>query len=205
MHRQTGWDLTTKRISHTAKPSSTATYIHLYSGASSITCVISSLDICSSELFSSHGLFTDDGVQVNLQKMTDAYPTHFDSARVLIAEYVAEFSQTGMLAFSELDMERWKYIDHEIRMLIITEKEVATLLRILCKVQKPGHDMCARWKSPTDRKRWREHIQEIYQVIDQLREIGKIFKKQVYTGTGVIKDVKQRNPEPIGGGARTDA
>lgn len=97
------------------------------------------------------------------------YPTYFDSARVLIAEYVAEFFQTGMVTFSELDMERWEYIDHEIRVLIMTEHEVDTLLRVLTKVQKPDHDMCARWKSEVDRHRWLEHIQEIQDVISQLK------------------------------------
>lgn len=59
------------------------------------------------------------------------YPTYFDSARVLIAEYVAEFFQAGMVIFSELDMERWEYIDHEIGVLILTEQDVDTLLRVL--------------------------------------------------------------------------
>lgn len=34
------------------------------------------------------------------------YPTYFDSARVLIAEYVIEFFQTGKIFFSELDVNR---------------------------------------------------------------------------------------------------
>lgn len=97
------------------------------------------------------------------------YPTYFDSARVLIAEYVAEFFQAGMVIFSELDMERWEYIDHEIGVLILTESEVDTLLRVLTKVQRPDHDMCARWKSEVDRHRWLEHIQEIQDVISQLK------------------------------------
>lgn len=97
------------------------------------------------------------------------YPTYFDSARVLIAEYAAEFFQRGMIVFSELDMELWEYIDHEIRTVILTESEVDTLLRVLNKVQKPDHDMCARWKSQADRHRWLEHIQEIQDVISQLK------------------------------------
>lgn len=97
------------------------------------------------------------------------YPTYFDSARVLIAEYVAEFFQTGMILFSELDMERWEYIDHEIRALILTESEVDTLLRVLRMVQRSDHDMCARWKSTVDRNRWLDHIQEMHQVISQLK------------------------------------
>jgi len=97
------------------------------------------------------------------------YPTYFDSARVLIAEYVAEYFQTGMILFSELDMERWEYIDHEIRVLILTESEVDTLLRVLKKVQRPDHDMCARWKSEVDHNCWLEHIQEVRQVISKLK------------------------------------
>ena len=84
-------------------------------------------------------------------------------------EYVAEFFQTGMILFSELDMERWEYIDHEIRALILTESEVDTLLRVLRMVQRSDHDMCARWKSTVDRNRWLDHIQEMHQVISQLK------------------------------------
>ena len=97
------------------------------------------------------------------------YPVYFDSARVLIAEYIAEFFQTGKIAFSELDLTSWEYIDHEIRQIVLTEMEVDILLRVLRKVQNPGHDMCARWKALLDQQRWREHIQSVYQVIDQLK------------------------------------
>ena len=97
------------------------------------------------------------------------YPVYFDSARVLIAEYIAEFFQTGKIAVSELDTDFWLYIDHEIRQIILTEREVDTLLRVLRKVQNSDHDMCARWKSQTERECWQEHIQEVYQVISQLK------------------------------------
>lgn len=97
------------------------------------------------------------------------FPTYFDSARVLLAEYVAEFFQTGMVIVSELDYVYWEYIDHEVRQIIITEKEVDSLLRVLRKVQKPAHDLCARWESPADRERWREHVREIHRVISQLK------------------------------------
>lgn len=97
------------------------------------------------------------------------YPTYFDSARVLIAEYVAEFFQSGMIAFSELDIERWEYIDHEIRQIIITEKEVDTLLRVLRKVQNPAHDMYTRWPTLMERNRWIKHIQEVESVINYLK------------------------------------
>lgn len=97
------------------------------------------------------------------------YPTYFDSARVLIAEYVSEFFQTGMIVFSELDMERWEYIDHEIGVLILTESEADTLLRVLKKVRNPYHDMCARWTSQAGRNLWLEHIQKVQDVISQLK------------------------------------
>ncbi len=97
------------------------------------------------------------------------YPAYFDSARVLIAEYGAEFFQTGKIILSELDIGLWLYTDHEIRQIILPEREIDALLRVLRKVQNTDHDMCARWKSQTNRERWREHIQEVYQVINQLK------------------------------------
>jgi len=102
-------------------------------------------------------------------KLKFLYPVNFDSARVLIAEYIAEFFQTGKIAVSELDTDFWLYTDHEIRQIILTEKEVDTLLRVLRKVQNPDHDMYARWKSQTERERWQAHIQAVYQVINQLK------------------------------------
>ena len=96
------------------------------------------------------------------------YPTYFDSARVLIAECVAEFFLTGRIAFSELDINAWECIDHEIRQIVLTETEADMLLRVLQKVQKTDHDMCSRWKNSADRERWKAHIQAVYDVISQL-------------------------------------
>lgn len=96
------------------------------------------------------------------------YPSYFDSARVLIAEYVAEFFLTGRMAISELDTNAWEYINHEIRQIVLTETEADMLLRVLQKVQKTDHDMCSRWKNPADRERWKAHIQAVYDVISQL-------------------------------------
>ena len=98
------------------------------------------------------------------------YPTYFDSARALIAEYVAEFFQTGKISFSELDLTSWEYIDHEIRQIVLTETEIDILLRVLRKVQNPEHDMCARWKCSADQQLWQEHIQEVYHLISQLKQ-----------------------------------
>ena len=97
------------------------------------------------------------------------YPIYFDAARVLLAECVAEFFQTGKIVFSELDLEFWEYIDHKIRQIIITEREVDSLLRVLCRVQNPDHDLCARWQDPADRARWQNHIKEIYDVLILLK------------------------------------
>ncbi|RKJ38382.1 hypothetical protein D7X94_16595 [Acutalibacter sp. 1XD8-33] len=101
-------------------------------------------------------------------KLRFMYPTYFDSARVLVAEYVAEFFLTGKIAFSELNTNSWEYIDHEIRQIVLTETEADMLLRVLRKVQKPDHDMCSRWENPADRERWKAHIQAVYNVISQL-------------------------------------
>ena len=96
------------------------------------------------------------------------YPTYFDSVRVLIAEYVAEFFLTGKIVFSELNTNTWEYIDHEIRQIVLTETETDMFLRVLLKVQNPTHDMCSRWKDPVDCERWKTHIQAVYDVISQL-------------------------------------
>lgn len=97
------------------------------------------------------------------------YPTYFDSARVLIAEYVAEFFQTGRITLSELDVNTWEYMDHEIRQITMTEREVDTLLQVLRKVQNPNHDMCSKWTSAVSRQRWTAHIQEIYRILSKLK------------------------------------
>lgn len=103
-----------------------------------------------------------------LSELRFMYPTYFDSARVLIAEYVAEFFLAGKIAFAELNTNSWEYIDYEIRQIVLTETEADMFLRVLQKVQKPDHDMCSRWKSQADRERWKAHIQAVYDVISQL-------------------------------------
>lgn len=97
------------------------------------------------------------------------YPVYFDAARVLLAEYVAEFFRTGKIIFMELDLEFWEYIDHETRQIAITERELDSLLRVLCRVQNTDHHLCARWQDPADRARWREHIQRVYDVLMKLK------------------------------------
>ncbi len=97
------------------------------------------------------------------------YPVYFDSARVLLAECVSEFFQTGKVSVSELDTNLWMYTDHEIYRIIVAEFDVNTLLRVLLKVQNPNHDLCSRWQDPADRARWRRHIQEQYDVLRQLK------------------------------------
>ena len=59
------------------------------------------------------------------------YPVYFDSARVLLAECVAEFFQTGMLYMAVLDPYRMEYMEHEIRQLTIRPEDVSSLLRAL--------------------------------------------------------------------------
>lgn len=105
----------------------------------------------------------------NPSELRFLYPTYFDSARVLIAEYVVEFLQTGKMMFSELDVDRWEYIDHEIRQISITEKELDTLLWVLCKTQNPAHDLCARWPTEAAQMRWVRHLQGIELVISTLK------------------------------------
>ena len=88
---------------------------------------------------------------------------------LLIAEYVAEFFQSGQISFSELDIDLWEYIDHEIRQITITETEVDTLLRVLRKVQNPAHDMYTRWPTLMERNRWIKHIQEVESIIHRIK------------------------------------
>ena len=97
------------------------------------------------------------------------YPIYFDSVRVLLAECVAEFFQTGKVYLSVLDVSRMEYVEHEIRRLVLTPEDTAALLRVLRKVQNPAHDLIARWKDPADRGRWMEHIRALYQTISQLQ------------------------------------
>ncbi len=97
------------------------------------------------------------------------YPAYFDSARVLLAECVAEFFQTGRIWVSELDVQWMEYIDHEICQIILTETDVDVLLRVLRKVQSSDHDLCSRWQDPADRARWRQHAQDVYDILNQLK------------------------------------
>ncbi|WP_166544737.1 hypothetical protein [Acutalibacter sp. 1XD8-36] len=97
------------------------------------------------------------------------YPVYFDSVRVLLAECVAEFFQTGKVYMAVLDISRMEYVEHEIRRLVLTPEDTAALLRVLRKVQNPAHDLIARWKDPADRGRWMEHIRALYQTISQLQ------------------------------------
>lgn len=97
------------------------------------------------------------------------YPIYFDSVRVLLAECVAEFFQTGRIYMAVLDPYRMEYVEHEIRLLILRPEDVSALLRALKKVQDPSHDLIARWKNQTDRERWTEHMRVLYQTISQLQ------------------------------------
>ena len=95
------------------------------------------------------------------------YPIYFDSVRVLLAECVAEFFQTGRIYMAVLDPYRMEYVEHEIRLLILRPEDVSALLRALKKVQDPSHDLIARWKNQTDRERWTEHMRVLYQRSDE--------------------------------------
>ena len=97
------------------------------------------------------------------------YPVYFDSARILLAECVAEFFQTGMIYMAVLDPYRMEYVEHEIRQLTIRPEDVSSLLRALHKAQNPAHDLISRWKDPADRERWRKHLRELYRFISQLQ------------------------------------
>lgn len=97
------------------------------------------------------------------------YPIYFDSARVMLAECVAEFFQTGMIYLAVLDPYRMEYAEHEIRVLILRPEEVSSLLRALKKVLDPGHDLIARWRDPSDQERWLEHLQTLQQAISKLQ------------------------------------
>ena len=97
------------------------------------------------------------------------YPVYFDSVRVLLAECVAEFFQTGKVYLSVLDISRMEYVEHEIRQMVLKPEDVTILSRTLHKAQNPDHDMIARWKDTADRGRWMEHIRALYQTINQLQ------------------------------------
>ena len=97
------------------------------------------------------------------------YPVYFDSVRVLLAECVAEFFQTGMIYMAVLDPYRMEYVEHEIRQLTIRPEDVSSLLRALHKAQNPAHDLISRWKDPADRERWTKHLRELHRFISQLQ------------------------------------
>ena len=89
--------------------------------------------------------------------------------RVLLAECVAEFFQTGMVYMAALDPYRMEYVEHEIHLLILRPEDVSALLQALKKVQNPTHDLTASWKNPAARERWREHIKHLFEYISKLQ------------------------------------
>ncbi|WP_217959788.1 hypothetical protein [Acutalibacter muris] len=97
------------------------------------------------------------------------YPIYFDSVRVMLAECVAEFFQTGRIYMAVLDHYRMEYVEHEIRLLILRPEDVSSLLRALKKVQDPSHDLIARWKYPAQRERWKKHMRALYHTISKLQ------------------------------------
>ena len=97
------------------------------------------------------------------------YPVYFDSVRVLLAECVAEFFQTGRVYMAVLDPCRIEYVEHKIRQLVLRPEDISSLLRALHKAKSPAHDLISRWKNPADRERWMEHIRTLHQTISQLQ------------------------------------
>ena len=97
------------------------------------------------------------------------YPIYFDSVRVLLAECVAEFFQTGGIYMAVLDPYRMEYVEHEIRVLILRPEDTSSMLRALHKAKSPAHDLISRWKNPADREQWIEHIRTLHQTISQLQ------------------------------------
>ena len=97
------------------------------------------------------------------------YPIYFDSVRVLLAECVAEFFQTGRVYMAVLDPYRMEYLEHEIRQITIRPEDVSSLLRTLYKARNPAYDLIARWKDPADRERWRKHLRELHHAMIQLQ------------------------------------
>lgn len=95
------------------------------------------------------------------------YPVYFDAARVLLAECVAEFFQTGRICITALDPLHMRYVPHEIRQVTILPKDVSQLLRVLGRVQEPTHGLYLRHKA--DAGDWVRHIQAIHQTIRQLQ------------------------------------
>ena len=95
------------------------------------------------------------------------YPVYFDAARVLLAECMAEFFQTGCIHLVALDPHRMEYAGQEIRKTVILPEDVSQLLRVLCRVQEPTHGLYLRHKA--DAGDWVRHIQAIYQTIRQLQ------------------------------------
>ena len=55
------------------------------------------------------------------------YPIYFDSVRILLAECVAEFFQTGKIYMAVLDPYRMEYLEHEIRQMVLRPEDVTTL------------------------------------------------------------------------------
>lgn len=95
------------------------------------------------------------------------YPVYFDAARVLLAECVTEFFQTGSIHLVALAPHRMKYAEYEIRKTVILPEDVSQLLRVLCRVLEPTHGLYLRHKA--DAGDWVRHIQAVYQTIRQLQ------------------------------------
>lgn len=93
------------------------------------------------------------------------YPVYFDAARVLLAECIAEFFQTGRIFIRALDPLRMRYAEHEIRQITITPEDISRLLRVLRRVKEPAHGLCHKHGG----NGWAEHIETLCQTLAKLQ------------------------------------
>ncbi len=93
------------------------------------------------------------------------YPVYFDAARILIAECVADFFQTGRICITALDPLRMRYAEHKIRQIIITQEDISGLMRVLCRVKEPNHNLYRKHGG----KGWAEHLERLCQALIRLQ------------------------------------
>ena len=110
----------------------------------------------------------------HLSELRYMWMSFYDPAYLLIADCVAEFYRTGVLAVDDHDRETDKFIPKVIHEMHITQWNLHQLVAKLEKMQDPVRPICEGWMSDEIRKKWLEYINELQKELQKhLKMEGK--------------------------------
>lgn len=94
-----------------------------------------------------------------------SFPQSFTHGALLIAECLAEFCRAGELIVTEYAGTSCDPVDHHIKAVAVTNRELKILLGELRKVQDPEHEIYRSWFEDSDREKWLAHIRSVQQTL----------------------------------------